>query len=209
MGVSASAASAGPGVAGEAALDALVDALRHLPGVGQKSAQRMAYHLLQRDRGGALRLAEALQQAVSGVGHCERCHTFTAQPVCAICADASRDARLLCVVETPADLAALERSGSYRGLYFVLMGRLSPLDGIGVHDIGAAQLLHRAGDGQVQEVILATGFSAEGEATAHALGEALRARGLKVTRLARGVPAGSDLEYVDLGTLAHALADRR
>jgi recombination protein RecR len=193
----------------EASLDALIDALRRLPGIGHKSAQRIAYHLLQNDRGGAQRLALMLQQALAQVRHCERCHTFTEHRVCVTCEDASRDVRLLCVVETPADQGALERSGSYRGLYFVLMGRLSPLDGIGIDDIGARQLLERAADGAVEEVILATGFSAEGEATAHALGEALRARGLKVTRLARGVPAGSELEYVDLGTIAHALVDRR
>ncbi|MFT3816289.1 MAG: recombination mediator RecR [Rubrivivax sp.] len=193
----------------EAALDDLVDALRRLPGVGSKSAQRMAFHLLQHDRDGARRLAQALQQAVQRMRHCARCHTFTEAEVCATCLDPQRDARLLCVVETPADQAALERSGSFKGLYFVLMGRLSPLDGVGVRDIGVQALLDRAADGVVQEVILATGFSAEGEATAHALGEALRARGLKVTRLARGVPVGSELEYVDLGTIAHALADRR
>lgn len=193
----------------EAALEDLVDALRRLPGVGVKSAQRMAFHLLQHDRDGARRLAQALDQAVQRMHHCGRCHTFTEAEVCATCRDPQRDARLLCVVETPADQAALERSGSFKGLYFVLMGRLSPLDGVGVADIGAARLLERAADGVVQEVILATGFSAEGEATAHALGEALRARGLKVTRLARGVPVGSELEYVDLGTIAHALADRR
>lgn len=193
----------------EANLDALIDALRRLPGVGHKSAQRIAYHLLQNDRGGAQRLAHALQHALAQVQHCERCHTFTEHRVCVTCDDPTRDARLLCVVETPADQGALERSASYRGLYFVLMGRLSPLDGVGIDDIGARQLLARATDGVVEEVILATGFSAEGEATAHALGEALRARGLKVTRLARGVPAGSELEYVDLGTIAHALVDRR
>jgi recombination protein RecR len=193
----------------EAALDDLIDALRRLPGVGLKSAQRMAFHLLQHDREGARRLALALEQAVSRMRHCARCHTFTEAEVCATCLDPQRDARQLCVVETPADQAALERSGSYHGLYFVLMGRLSPLDGVGVNDIGAARLLERAADGVVEEVILATGFSAEGEVTAHALGEALRARGLKVTRLARGVPVGSELEYVDLSTIAHALADRR
>jgi recombination protein RecR len=193
----------------EASLDALIDALRRLPGVGQKSAQRMAYHLLQNDRAGAGLLASALQQALSRMQHCGRCHTFSEHAVCATCSDSGRDATLLCVVETPADQAALERSNSYRGLYFVLMGRLSPLDGVGVGDIGAMQLMARASDGIVAEVILATGFSAEGEATAYALGEALRARGLKVTRLARGVPAGSELEYVDLSTIAHALVDRR
>ena len=193
----------------EATLDGLIEALRRLPGVGQKSAQRMAFHLLQHDRDGAGRLAQALQGAVARVRHCRRCHTFTEAEVCGTCADATRDARMLCVVETPADQAALERSGGYRGLYFVLMGRLSPLDGVGVADIGAWPLLERAADGVVAEVILATGFTAEGEATAHALTEALRARGLKVTRLARGVPAGSELEYVDLSTIAHALVDRR
>jgi recombination protein RecR len=193
----------------ERSLDALVEALRRLPGVGQKSAQRMAFHLLQHDREGAARLAQALQQAVARMHHCSRCHTFTEAEVCDTCSDAERDARLLCVVETPADQAALERTGSYRGLYYVLMGRLSPLDGVGVGALQADELIRRATDGLVQEVILATSFTAEGEATAHALGEALRARGLKVTRLARGVPAGSELEYVDLSTIAHALVDRR
>ena len=190
-------------------LEGLIDSLRRLPGVGVKSAQRMAFHLLQHDREGALRMASALQSAVSNVRHCERCHTYTEQPVCAICSNASRDTRLLCVVETPADQAALERSGSFRGLYFVLMGRLSPLDGIGVDDIGVRQLLERAVDGATEEVIIATNFTAEGEATAHVLTEALKARGLRVTRIARGVPIGSELEYVDLGTIAHALVDRR
>jgi recombination protein RecR len=196
-------------MASEPSLDALIDALRRLPGVGVKSAQRMAFHLLQHDREGAERLGRALHAAVVNVRHCERCHTFTETAVCAICADPSRDARQLCVVETPADQAALERTGSYRGLYFVLMGRLSPLDGIGAADIGARELIGRATDGRVEEVIVATNFTAEGEATAHVLGEALRARGLRVTRLARGVPIGSELEYVDLGTIAHALSDRR
>lgn len=193
----------------EPLLGALIDALRHLPGVGVKSAQRMAFHLLQHDRSGAQRLAGALTQALGQVGHCESCHTFTQEVSCSTCLDPTREARLLCVVETPADQAALERSGSYRGLYFVLMGRISPLDGVGADDIGMARLLERASDGLVEEVILATGFTAEGEATAHALSEALRPRGVKVTRLARGVPAGSDIEYVDLGTIAHALVDRR
>ncbi len=190
-------------------LDGLVDALRCLPGVGQKSAQRMAYHLLQHDREAALKLAQALQAAVTDIGHCERCHTFSRAPVCDVCADAGRDRRLLCVVETPADQAALERTGSYKGQYFVLLGRLSPLDGVGVHDIGLSSLVARASDGWVEEVILATNFTAEGEATAHILNEQLRALGLKVTRLARGVPVGSELEYVDLGTIAHAFMDRR
>jgi recombination protein RecR len=193
------------------ALDALIDALRRLPGVGQKSAQRMAFHLLQHDRQGALQLARALDAAQERVGHCQRCHTFSESPLCDICADGERDPRLLCVVETPADQAALERTGSYRGLYFVLMGRLSPLDGVGASDIGVRPLLARLAedDHLVEEVILATSFTAEGEATAHVLGEGLRERGLRVTRLARGVPVGSELEYVDLGTIAHALNDRR
>jgi len=193
----------------EASLDALFEALRRLPGVGAKSAQRMAYHLLQRDREGARRIAAALNGALTRIGHCERCRTLTEAPVCALCSDASRDARQLCVVETPADQAALERSGSYRGYYFVLMGRISPLDGVGAGDIGAADLLERACDGRVEEVIIATNFNAEGEATAFVLNEALAARGLRVTRLARGVPIGSELEYVDLGTIAHAIVDRR
>ena len=191
------------------ALNALIDGLRRLPGVGVKSASRMAFHLLQHDRAGAQLLAQALQQAATQIKHCSLCHTFTENEVCATCLDERRDASKLCVVETPADQAALERTAAYRGLYFVLMGKLSPLDGIGPKDIGLAKLFQRATNGVVQEVILATNFTAEGEATAHVIGEALKARGLKVTRLARGVPAGSELEYVDLGTIAHALVDRR
>ena len=193
----------------EAPLEGLIEALRRLPGVGVKSAQRMAYHLLQHDREGARRIAASLQAAVAALRHCERCHTFTEQQLCAICRDPGRDRRQLAVVETPADQAALERTGSYRGLYFVLMGRLSPLDGVGPLEIGARELLDRASDGAVEEVILATNFTAEGEATAHVLGEALQSRGVRVTRLARGVPIGSELEYVDLGTIAHAFSDRR
>ena len=193
----------------EPKLDALIESLRRLPGVGVKSAQRMAFHLLQHDREGAQRLAASLQAAVTEVRHCQRCHTFTESAVCSTCQDASRDARLLCVVETPADQAALERTGSYRGMYFVLMGRLSPLDGVGARDIGLQQLMARAADGVVEELIVATNFTAEGEATAHVISEAMKTRGLRVTRLARGVPIGSELEYVDLGTIAHALVDRR
>jgi recombination protein RecR len=193
----------------EPALDGLIEALQRLPGVGQKSAQRMAFHLLQHDRDGARRLAGALTHAMAGMRHCARCHTFTEHEVCSTCTDPRRDGRLLCVVETPADQAALERSGSYRGLYFVLMGRLDPLRGVGVGDIGAEALLARASAEGVREVILATNFTAEGEVTAQALSAALMARGLKVTRLARGVPAGSELEYVDLSTIAHAMGDRR
>jgi recombination protein RecR len=193
----------------EPALSGLIEALQRLPGVGLKSAQRMAFHLLQHDREGARRLAGALAHAMATMRHCTRCHTFTEQEVCGTCTDPRRDARLLCVVETPADQAALERSGSYKGLYFVLMGRLDPLRGVGVAEVGAEALLTRACDGTVQEVILATNFTAEGEVTAQALSAALVARGLTVTRLARGVPAGSELEYVDLSTIAHAMGDRR
>ena len=190
-------------------LDALIQALRRLPGVGVKSAQRMAFHLLQRDRAGAELLSRALHEAASTVRHCERCHTFTEAAICATCQDPGRDTARLCVVETPADQAAMERTAAYSGLYFVLMGRLSPLDGVGPRDIGLAKLIERAGDGTVQEVILALSFTAEGEATAHAIQEVLKGRGVLVTRLARGVPVGSELEYVDLGTIAHALVDRR
>ena len=191
------------------ALEALIQALKRLPGVGVKSAQRMAFHLLQHDRGSAQNLARALDAAVQRTQHCERCHTFTEGSICGLCLDAQRDHSKLCIVETPADQAALERTGVYKGLYFVLMGKLSPLDGIGPHDIDLKKLFERAEDGAVQEVILATNFTAEGEATAHVIGAGLKARGLRLTRLARGVPAGSELEYVDLSTIAHALVDRR
>ena len=191
------------------ALEGLVQALRRLPGVGVKSASRMAFHLLQHDREGARRVSAALAHAADSVKHCERCHTFTEAAVCATCLDPHRDTTRLCVVETPADQSAVERTGAYKGLYFVLMGKLSPLDGIGPKDIGLKSLFERACDGVVTEVILATNFTAEGEATAHVISEVLRARGLQLTRLARGVPVGSELEYVDLGTIAHALIDRR
>ena len=190
-------------------LDALIQALKRLPGVGIKSAARMAFHMLQRDREGALLLAQALARALDTMQHCTRCHTFTEGALCAVCLDPERDATRLCVVETPADQSALERTSAFDGLYFVLMGRISPLDGIGLHDIGLKKLLDRASDGVVEEVILATNFTAEGETTAHIVSEALKSRGLRVTRLARGVPVGSELEYVDLSTLAHALSDRR
>jgi recombination protein RecR len=190
-------------------VDELAAALRCLPGVGPKAAQRMALHLLQHDRDGALRLAQALTHAAQAVRHCERCNTFTEDAVCALCRSPKRDATLLCVVETPADLMTVEQSQAYSGLYFVLMGRLSPLDGIGPKEIGLDILLKRATDGVVREVILATNFTNEGEATAHYIGELLRARGLAVSRLARGVPVGGELEYVDAGTLAQALRDRR
>jgi recombination protein RecR len=193
----------------DSSLNALIEALRRLPGVGAKSASRMAFHLLQHDRPGAQGLAQALQQAATQIKHCSLCHTFTENDVCSTCLDPRRDRSKLCVVETPADQAAVERTAAFNGLYFVLMGKLSPLDGIGPKDIGLAKLFQRATNGEVREVILATNFTAEGEATAHVIAEALKARGLAVTRLARGVPAGSELEYVDLGTIAHALVDRR
>ena len=191
------------------ALDALIDALRRLPGVGPKSASRMAYHLLEHDREAAQHIARALDAALGAVQRCARCNTLTEDTVCSICADSRRDARQLCVVETPADLAAVEQTLTYRGLYFVLMGRISPLDGLGPKEIGLDRLMARALDGEVDEVILATNFTNEGEATAHVIAETLRPRGLRVTRLARGVPAGAELEYVDLGTIARALVDRR
>ena len=190
-------------------LDPLIQALRRLPGVGVKSAQRMAFHLMQRDQDGARVLLRALQEAVDSVQHCSRCNTFTHDAVCPICRDAGRDAARLCVVETPADLAAMERTGAYSGYYFVLMGRISPMDGVGAKDIGLPRLLERVADGVVQEVILATSFTTEGEATAHAVTELMQGRQVQVTRLARGVPVGSELEYVDLGTIAHALVERR
>lgn len=193
-------------------LERLVQALRRLPGVGVKSAQRMAFHLLQHDRDGARVLADALREAEASVRHCAQCHTFTEAEICATCADPGRDRSQLCVVETPADQAAMERTGAYKGLYFVLMGKLSPLDGVGPRDIGLDKLLDRIMDTDapvLREVILATNFTAEGETTAHVITQALRDRDIKVTRLARGVPVGSELEYVDLGTIAHALVDRR
>ena len=191
-----------------------MQALKRLPGVGVKSAQRMAFHLLQHDRDGALQLAQALQNATTSVRHCTLCHTFTEGEICTTCADARRDRSQLCVVETPADQSALERTGAYKGLYFVLMGKLSPLDGVGPRDIGLQKLFDRVdaevdGTREVREVILATNFTAEGETTAHVISQGLKQRGLAVTRLARGVPVGSELEYVDLGTIAHALVDRR
>ena len=190
-------------------LERLVEALRVLPGVGPRSAQRMAYHLLQHDRAGADQLAQALAGALSTVRRCARCHNFTEDEVCALCRSPRRDASLLCVVETPADLAVVEQTLSYSGMYFVLMGRLSPLDGVGARDIGLDQLLARATNGEVQEVILATNFTNEGEATAHYIAEMLRARDIKVSRIARGVPLGGELEYVDAGTISQALLDRR
>ena len=190
-------------------LERLVEALRVLPGVGPRSAQRMAYHLLQHDRAGAEELVQALGGALGSVRRCARCHSFTEDEVCSLCRSARRDASVLCVVETPADLAMVEQTLSYSGLYFVLMGRLSPLDGIGPRDIGLDRLLERATDGEVREVILATNFTNEGEATAHYIAEMLRPRSVRVSRIARGVPVGGELEYVDAGTLSQALLERR
>jgi recombination protein RecR len=190
-------------------LEELIAALRCLPGVGPKSAQRMAYHLLQRDRSGAARLALALDAAVGKIRHCAKCNSFTEEEVCELCASPRRDAGLLCVVETPADLLMMEQAHCYQGLYFVLMGRLSPLDGIGPREIHLDRLMKRAQDGAVREVILATNFTVEGEATAHYIGELLRARGLNVSRIARGLPVGGELEHVDSGTLAQAVLERR
>jgi recombination protein RecR len=190
-------------------LDFLTEALRRLPGIGPKSAQRISYHLMQHDREGAAMLGRALTQAVERIHHCRMCNTFTENDVCETCLDQERDPALLCVVETPADQLMIEQTLTYKGLYFVLMGRLSPLDGIGPRDIHLERLMQRASDGVVQEVVLATNFTNEGEATAHYISETLKARGLKVSRLARGVPVGGELEYVDAGTIARAMLDRR
>ena len=190
-------------------LERLIESLKRLPGVGPKSAQRMAFHLLQNDRAGAEALGMSLVEAVRSTRHCLRCNSFTEQDVCFTCSDDARDKRLLCVVESPADLLTIEMTATYRGLYFVLMGRYSPLDGVSPNDLAIQQLLERAGDGLVQEVILATNFTNEGEATAYFLSERLKAHGLRVSRLARGVPIGGELEYTDPGTVARALMDRR
>ncbi|PAS97227.1 MAG: recombination protein RecR [Candidatus Dactylopiibacterium carminicum] len=190
-------------------LDQLVDALRVLPGVGPKSAQRIVYQLLQRDREGAAKLARTLADALTQVKHCTRCNTFTEAEICERCLSPQRDPAQLCVVEMPSDLAVMESTQAYRGLYYVLMGRISPLDGVGPRELQLDQLLARATDGLVEEVILATNFTNEGEATAHYLGEMLRARGLRVSRIARGVPVGGELEHTDLGTVAQAFAERR
>ena len=190
-------------------LDELIEALRCLPGVGPKSAQRMAYHLLQRDPSGAGRLASALGLALERIQHCEKCNSFAEEVICGLCRSPRRDPTQLCVVETPGDLLMMEHAQCFEGLYFVLMGTLSPLDGIGPKEIHLDRLIKRASDGVVREVILATNFTVEGEATAHYVGEALRARGLKVTRIARGLPVGGELEHVDSGTLAQAVLERR
>ena len=190
-------------------LESLIEALRCLPGIGPKSAQRMAYYLMQRDRQGAQRLADALQLALGALRHCERCNTFTEAEICDRCSSTKRDASLLCVVETPVDMNMMEQTHAYSGLYYVLMGRVSPLDGIGPRELRLERLLNRACDGIVQEVILATNFTNEGEVTAHYLTEMLNSRGVRVSRIARGVPVGGELEYVDPGTLAQAMRERR
>ncbi|AKH69753.1 DNA replication and repair protein RecR [Spongiibacter sp. IMCC21906] len=190
-------------------IDELIDALRCLPGVGQKTAQRMSFQLLERNRNGGLRLAEALQEAVEKVGHCQRCRTLTEDEFCKICSDARRDSSLICVVESPADVAAFEASGDYRGHYFVLMGHLSPIDGIGPEEIGIDLLVQRVKEQGVEELILATNPTVEGEATAYYITEQMRKLGITVSRIAHGVPLGGELEYVDSGTLAHAMKGRR
>ncbi len=192
-------------------LDGLVDALKRLPGIGPRSAQRIAFHLLQYDRPAAIALGKALLDAADRVGQCARCNTLTERPLCETCASSKRDASLLCVVESPADQLMIEQSLSYSGLYFVLLGRLSPLDGVGPREIQLDRLLERACDGLVREIVVATSFTPEGDATAHYIGELARSRnpGIKVSRLARGVPAGAELEYTDVNTIAQAMLDRR
>jgi len=193
------------------ALARLIQALKVLPGVGPKSAQRIAFHLLQHDRSGAQLLGQSLLDAVQTMQHCQQCNTFSETPICTTCADGRRDPSILCVVETPADQLMVEQTLTYKGLYFVLMGRLSPLDGLGPDEIHLHRLLARIDQSQgvIQEVVLATNFTSEGEATAHYIGEMMKARGIKVSRIARGVPVGGELEYVDASTLARAFMDRR
>jgi recombination protein RecR len=190
-------------------LNRLIEALRCLPGVGPKSAQRMAFHLLERDRDGAREIAASVGQAIEKLGHCQRCRMFAEGELCPVCTSASRDRSLLCVVESPADVVAIEQSGSFRGCYFVLMGHLSPLDGVGPSDIGIEAFEKLLGEGEVREVILATNPTVEGEATAHFLAEVTARIGVRASRIAHGVPVGGELEYVDGGTLAHALAGRQ
>lgn len=193
---------------GSPLLRELVEALRCLPGVGPRSAQRIAFHLLERDRAGALHLAGYLERAMEEIGRCRECRTFTEGELCEVCASTRRDRSLLCIVETPADIAAVEQSTGYHGVYFVLMGHLSPLDGIGPEELGFDRLEERLQGGEVTEVILATNPTVEGEATAQYIRERARAHGLRVTRIAHGVPLGGELEYVDGGTLSHAFAGR-
>lgn len=186
----------------------LIESLRCLPGVGPKSAQRMAFHLLERDRDGGRMLSQALAEALASVGHCKRCRMLTESDYCAICASELRNTAQLCVVESPADVVAIEQSGGYRGRYFVLMGHLSPLDGVGPAELGLDEFEQLLSGGEVREVILATNPTAEGAATAHYLGELALRLGVKASRIAHGVPVGGELEYVDGGTLAHAMAGR-
>ncbi|MDG4550658.1 MAG: recombination mediator RecR [Candidatus Contendobacter sp.] len=190
-------------------LNRLMTALRCLPGVGPKSAQRMALHLLERDRDGAGRLVEALRAALDGIGHCRLCRDLSETELCALCANPRRDRALLCVIETPADVLAVEQATGFQGVYFVLMGRLSPLDGIGPAELGLDALEARLDADEVREIILATNPTVEGEATAHYIAELARERGIRATRIAHGVPLGGELESVDGGTLAHAFAGRR
>jgi recombination protein RecR len=196
-------------MSGSPLLNELIEALRCLPGVGGKSAQRMAFHLLERERERGLKLSKVLEQAMQKIGHCSRCRNFSETPVCVICASSSRDRHVLCVVESPTDLAAIEQATGYRGQYFVLMGRLSPLDGLGPEELGLGLLSERLAEGDVEELILATNPTVEGEATAHYLAQLARAAGIRPTRLAHGVPLGGELEYVDRGTLAHAFGSRQ
>lgn len=190
-------------------IDQLIQSLRHLPGVGPKSAQRMALHLLERDREGAQSLAEVLGKAVEQVHRCGQCRTLTEQPLCAICANPRRNKKELCIVETPADVIAVETSAVFSGYYFVLLGRLSPIDGVGPKEIGMDALDVKLAEGEIEEVIIATNPSIEGEATSHYISEKAKARGIKVSRIAHGIPIGGELEYVDGGTLAHALSRRQ
>ncbi len=190
-------------------LESLIGALRCLPGVGQKTAQRMAFHLLQRDVDGARALSAAIGQALSEIRHCQDCRMFSAGPLCPICASSKREPSQLCVVESPADVVALEQNTEYRGRYFVLLGHLSPLDGIGPEELGLPRLAERLADAELREVIVATNPTVEGEATAHYIAELAKAGGVRVTRIAHGVPVGGELEYVDGGTLSHALNGRR
>jgi len=196
------------------ALQKLILALKVMPGVGPKSAQRMAYYLLQHDRNGALSLGVALQDAVEKIGHCTKCNSFSENQVCKTCNDDRRDGQILCVVETPSDQLMVEQTLAYRGLYFVLMGRLAPMEGQGPKELHFDKLMERIFSKdpefiEVKEVILATNFTSEGEATAHYLGEILKSKGIRVSRIARGIPVGGELEYVDAGTLARAMMDRK
>ena len=196
-------------MSGSPLLNELIEAMRCLPGVGAKTAQRMAFHVLERDRAGAKRLAEKILVAVERIGNCTRCRTFSEDPVCALCANPARDAQLLCVVETPVDQLAIEQATGFRGRYFVLLGRLSPLDGLGPKELGLDLLAARLAEGEVRELIVATNPTVEGEATAHMLSQLARQAGVRATRLAHGVPLGGELEFIDRGTLAHAFGGRQ